>query len=129
MEPTLTQNCALYYAQHKTSKGRAALFKKFRAAARKQAPDVRQELAFGELFIVRRLHPHNGRWAASLVAIMDPLTFASSQNEESDFAAERRWENEGGNPGQLQQLLCDDRKEDATTGPAPGTLKAFCYQH
>ena len=36
MEPTLTQNCALYYAQHKTSKGRAALFKKFRAAARKQ---------------------------------------------------------------------------------------------
>src|SRR6058998_3382013 len=36
MEPTLTQNCALYYAQHKTSKGRAALFKKFRAAGRKQ---------------------------------------------------------------------------------------------
>ena len=34
MEPTLTQNCALYYAQHKTSKGRAALFRKFRAAAR-----------------------------------------------------------------------------------------------
>jgi hypothetical protein len=32
MEPTLTQNCALYYAQHKTSKGRAALFRKFRAA-------------------------------------------------------------------------------------------------
>jgi hypothetical protein len=59
---------------------------------------------------------------------MDPLTFASSQNEESDFAAERRWENEGGNPGQLQQLPCDDRKEDATTGPARGTLKAFCYQ-
>jgi hypothetical protein len=59
---------------------------------------------------------------------MDPLTFASSQNEESDFAAERRWESEGGNPGQLQQLLCDDREEDATTGPARGTLKAFCYQ-
>jgi hypothetical protein len=46
---------------------------------------------------------------------MDPLTFASSQNEESDFAAERRWESEGGNPGELQQALCDDRKEDATT--------------
>ena len=44
----------------------------------------------------------------------DPLTFASSRNEESDFAAERRWESEGGNPGQLQQALCDDRKEDAT---------------
>jgi len=54
---------------------------------------------------------------------MGPLTFASSQNEESDFAAERRWEDEGGNPGQLQQLPCDDRKEDATTGPARGALK------
>jgi hypothetical protein len=40
---------------------------------------------------------------------MGPLTFASSQNEETDFAAERRWENEGGNPGQLQQPLRDDR--------------------
>ena len=46
---------------------------------------------------------------------MDPLTFASSQNEESDFAAERRWEDEGGNPGQAQQLLGDNRKEEATT--------------
>jgi len=59
---------------------------------------------------------------------MDLLTFASSQSEESDFAAERRWENEGGNPGQLQPLPCDDRKEDATNAPAQGTLKAFCYQ-
>ena len=38
---------------------------------------------------------------------MDSLTFASAQNEQSDFAAERRWENEGGNPGQLQQLPCE----------------------
>jgi hypothetical protein len=59
---------------------------------------------------------------------MGPLTFASSQNEESDFAAGQRWEDEGGNPGQLQQLPCDDRKEDATTGPAQGALKAFCDQ-
>ncbi len=49
---------------------------------------------------------------------MDSLTFASSQKEESDSAAERRWESEGGNPGQLQQLSCDDRKEDAATSPA-----------
>jgi len=56
---------------------------------------------------------------------MDPLTFASSQNEEGDFAAERRWENEGGNPGQLQQSLCDDPKE---TPPPRGTLKAFPYE-
>ena len=53
----------------------------------------------------------------------ESLTLASSQNEESDFAAERRWESEGGNPGELQQALCDDRKEDATTDPAQGTLK------
>jgi hypothetical protein len=59
---------------------------------------------------------------------MDLLTFASSQKEESDCAAERRWENEGGNPGQLKQLPCDDRKEDATTGPVRGMLKTFCYQ-
>jgi hypothetical protein len=61
MEPTLTQNCALYYAQHKTSKGRAALFKKFRAAACKQGPDVRRQLSFGELFVASRLHKDNGR--------------------------------------------------------------------
>ena len=49
---------------------------------------------------------------------MDPLTRARSQNEESDFAAERRWESEGGNPGELKQALCNDQKEDATSGPA-----------
>jgi len=56
MQPTLTQNCALYYAQHKTSKGREALFKKFRAAARKRGPDVRRQLTSGDLFIAARLH-------------------------------------------------------------------------
>ena len=59
---------------------------------------------------------------------MGLLTFASSQSEETDFAAERRWENEGGNPGQLQPLPRDDRKENATTGPAQGALKAFRYK-
>jgi hypothetical protein len=59
---------------------------------------------------------------------MDSLTLASSQNEESDSAAERRWENEGGNQRQLQQLPCDDRKQDATTAPVRGTLKAFRYK-
>jgi len=53
MEPTLTQNCALYYAQHKTSKGRAA--------ARYRRPDVRRQLTFGELFLAPRLHKDNGR--------------------------------------------------------------------
>jgi hypothetical protein len=37
MEPTLTQNCALYYAQHKTSERGASFFQRFRAAARKRA--------------------------------------------------------------------------------------------
>jgi hypothetical protein len=61
MEPTLTQNCALYYAQHTTSKRRAALFQRFRAAARKQAPDVHLRLPDGERY--RRLAPYrdNGR--------------------------------------------------------------------
>jgi hypothetical protein len=45
MEPTLTQNCALYYLQHTTPKGRAALFQKFRAAAaRRQAPSIQRQL-------------------------------------------------------------------------------------
>lgn len=61
MEPTLTQNCALYYARHKTSKGRAALFKKFRAAVGKRGPDVRRQLTSGDLFIGQRLHRDNGR--------------------------------------------------------------------
>jgi hypothetical protein len=61
MEPTLTQNCALYYAQHKTSKERAALFRKFRTAARKRGPDVRRQPTSGDLFIVPRVHQDNGR--------------------------------------------------------------------
>jgi hypothetical protein len=60
MEPTLTQNCALYYAQHKTSKGRAALFRNFPAAARRRRPDVRRQLTSGDLFIIPRLHRDNG---------------------------------------------------------------------
>jgi len=59
---------------------------------------------------------------------MEQLTFASSQNEESDFVAEQRWEDEGGNHRQLQQLPCGDRKEDATTDVAQGTPKPFCYE-
>jgi hypothetical protein len=41
---TLTQSCALYYAQHTTSEWRTALFQRFRAAVRKQAPDVHRRL-------------------------------------------------------------------------------------
>src|SRR5207244_12021975 len=73
MEPTLTHNCALYYAQqHKTSKRRAALFKRFRAAARKRGPEVRRQLTAGELFIVQRLHQDTGRCAASSIESWGP---------------------------------------------------------
>jgi hypothetical protein len=61
MEPTLTQNCALYYAQHKSSKRRAAFFQRFRTAARKQAPDVRLRLARGERFPLLPRFRDNGR--------------------------------------------------------------------
>jgi hypothetical protein len=61
MEPTLTQNCALYYAQHTTSKGRIALFRRFRAAARKRAPATHRQLMQDELFRRLPLHRDNGR--------------------------------------------------------------------
>jgi len=54
---------------------------------------------------------------------MGRLIFATSHNEESDAAAERRWENEGGSPGQPQQVYCDEGKKGATTGPAEGALR------
>ena len=61
MESILTQNRALYYAQHRTSKRRAAFFQKFRAAARKQAPSIRRQLTRDQLSRRLPLHPDNGR--------------------------------------------------------------------
>jgi hypothetical protein len=61
MEPTLTQNCALYYAQHKPSKRRATFFERFRAAARKQAPDTHRLLTFDERSTRLPLYRDNGR--------------------------------------------------------------------
>ena len=58
VDPTLTQNCALYYAQHKSSKRRASFFQRFRAAARREAPDTYQQLRHGTRF--RRLPFHRG---------------------------------------------------------------------
>jgi len=60
MEPTLTQNCALYYAQHKTSERGATFFRKFRAAARKQA--LLSHSPYATSFSgVYRHHQGNGR--------------------------------------------------------------------
>jgi hypothetical protein len=57
MQPAITRNSALYFAQRKLSKGRATLFRRFRAASGSQPADVRQT-RFG---IVQRLHQGNGR--------------------------------------------------------------------
>ena len=60
MEPTITQNSALYFARHKVSKRRAALFRQLSIAASKQGP-VQQQPISGDLFMVQRLHEDNGR--------------------------------------------------------------------
>jgi hypothetical protein len=61
MEPTLTQNCALYYAQYTSSERRALLFQRFRAAARTQAQYTYQQLTHGTRFRRLPLHRDNGR--------------------------------------------------------------------
>ena len=60
IEPTLTQNCALYYVQHKTSKPRATFFQRFRVAARKRAllGDNSHVMSFSRIY---RPHRNNGR--------------------------------------------------------------------
>jgi len=60
MEPTVTQNSALYFAQHKNSKQRAALFQRLRFRARKQrvAP---KEPTLSELFLWPRLQDESQR--------------------------------------------------------------------
>lgn len=54
IEPTVTQNSALYLAHHKASKERAALFKRFRFRARKERV-ARKEPTLSELFLWPRL--------------------------------------------------------------------------
>ena len=61
MEPTLTQNCALYYVQHKTSKPRATFFQRSRAAARKRAPDSHRLLTPAERSTRLAHYQDNGR--------------------------------------------------------------------
>ena len=61
LEPTLTQSRMRYYAQDTTSEQRVALFHTFRAAARKQAPDVRRQLPPERRFRRPTLFRDNGR--------------------------------------------------------------------
>lgn len=50
MEPTVTQNSALYFAQHKNSAQRAALFRRVKFGVRKQRV-VPKIPMLGELFL------------------------------------------------------------------------------
>ncbi len=61
MEPTITQNSALYLAHRKVSKRRATLFQWLRTAASTQGPDAQRQLTSTALFIARRVHQDNGR--------------------------------------------------------------------
>jgi hypothetical protein len=53
MEPTITQNSALYLAHRKVSKRRATLFRWLRTVAGKQGPDAQRQLVSSDLFIAR----------------------------------------------------------------------------
>jgi hypothetical protein len=61
IEPASTQSRMRYYPQDMNSQQRAALFHGFRAAARKQAPDVRRRLPREERFSRLPLFRDNGR--------------------------------------------------------------------
>jgi hypothetical protein len=58
IEPTVTQNSALYFAQHKNSKQRLALFRRFRFRPRNQRV-ARKQPMLGELFLWPRLQGGN----------------------------------------------------------------------
>jgi hypothetical protein len=65
MEATLTlsQNNALYFANAycgETARRRAALFRKFAAAARLHPPDMARR-GFIDSHVSRKFHPDNGR--------------------------------------------------------------------
>jgi hypothetical protein len=59
LEPTVTQNSALYFAQHKNSQQRAALFRRFKFGQRKERV-ARKQPMLTELFLWPRL-PGEGR--------------------------------------------------------------------
>src|SRR5437868_4684946 len=59
---TLSQNGALYFAHAdcETTKRRAALFRRFAAAAALQPPDINRR-TFADSHFTRKFHPDNGR--------------------------------------------------------------------
>jgi hypothetical protein len=56
LEPTITQNTSLYFAQHRPAKRRFAFLSRLNAAARKDRIVVKQQQAFENLLLWRLLH-------------------------------------------------------------------------
>ncbi len=61
MEPTITQNSALYLAHRKVSKRRATLFRGLGPRVGSRAPAAQRQVTSSDLLIARRLHQDNGR--------------------------------------------------------------------
>jgi hypothetical protein len=61
IEPTITQNNALYFAQHRPRKPRPFFGACLTAAARKDRIVVKQQRAFENIFLWRFLHPADKR--------------------------------------------------------------------
>ncbi len=57
-ELTITQNSALYLAQHRIIKRRNAVFRRMRAAGRDRPPDLLRP-AFSEAYLVPRFYQDN----------------------------------------------------------------------
>jgi len=63
MEPTITQNNSLYLVQHRLLEERRSFFHLSRKAARRQKPEIRRVMTFGEAAAAAlvRPGPDNGR--------------------------------------------------------------------
>ena len=56
IEPTITQNCALYFAHHRASKRPMKLFERLGLVARQKRIVVKPQRGFGHLFLSRSLN-------------------------------------------------------------------------
>jgi len=65
MEPTLTQNSALYFVQHKVSRPRASLLWRIALAAKKKSPSAPQPELRGNLFRWPRIQWRKRSWSAA----------------------------------------------------------------
>jgi len=61
MERTTAQNGTFLFAHNRLSKRRATFFRRLRAVASRQAPDIRRQMTLGESFILQPRHQDNGR--------------------------------------------------------------------